>query len=60
MSDPTVYVPPMFDPAVDLDLSRNEGRAQAAELIARVEDANRAVSRYPDTTGVRARLGAIH
>ncbi|MGH8915246.1 MAG: aminotransferase class I/II-fold pyridoxal phosphate-dependent enzyme [Acidimicrobiia bacterium] len=60
MSDPTVYVPPMFDPAVDLDLSRNEGRAQAAELIARVEDANRAVSRYPDTTGVRARLAAIH
>jgi histidinol-phosphate aminotransferase len=60
MSDPNVYVPPMFDPSVDLDLSRNEGRTRAAELIAKVGDTNRAVSRYPDVSGVRARLAALH
>ncbi len=60
MSDPTIYVPPTFDPDVDLDLSRNEGRTRAAELIAKVDDLDRAVSRYPDTSGVRARLAAIH
>ncbi len=60
MSDPSAYVPPMFDPSVDLDLSRNEGRTRADELIARVGDTDRAVSRYPDTSGVRARLAALH
>jgi histidinol-phosphate aminotransferase len=60
MSEPAIYRPPMFDPAIDLDLSRNEGRARAAELIARVEDVDRAVSRYPDISGVRDRLAAIH
>ncbi|HEX6145530.1 MAG TPA: aminotransferase class I/II-fold pyridoxal phosphate-dependent enzyme [Acidimicrobiia bacterium] len=60
MSDPAVYSPPMYDPSVDLDLSRNEGRTRAAELIAAVADPDRAVSRYPDTSGVRARLAAIH
>jgi histidinol-phosphate aminotransferase len=50
----------MYDPSVDLDLSRNEGRTRAAELIAAVADPDRAVSRYPDTSGVRARLAAIH
>jgi len=60
MSDPAVYSPPMYDPSVDLDLSRNEGRTRAAQLIAAVADPDRAVSRYPDTSGVRARLAAIH
>jgi histidinol-phosphate aminotransferase len=60
MSDPAVYSPPRYDPSVDLDLSRNEGRTRAAELIAAVDDPDRAVSRYPDTSGVRARLAAIH
>jgi histidinol-phosphate aminotransferase len=60
MSDPAVYSPPMYDPSVDLDLSRNEGRTRAAELIAGVDDPDRAVSRYPDTSGVRSRLAAIH
>lgn len=60
MSPPSAYVPPMFDPSVDLDLSRNEGRTRAADLIAAVSDPNRAVSRYPDTTGVRSRLAAVH
>ena len=60
MSRPRTYQPPMFDPAVDLDLSRNEGRARAAELIAAVAEPDRAVSRYPDTSEVRSRLAAIH
>ena len=60
MSDPAIYSPPMYDPLVDLDLSRNEGRTRAAELIAAVEDQDRAVSRYPDISGVRSRLAAIH
>lgn len=60
MSDPITYQPPMFDPAVDLDLSRNEGRTSADALIAAIPDTDRAVSRYPDTSGVRSRLAAIH
>jgi histidinol-phosphate aminotransferase len=60
MRDPATYSPPIYDPSVDLDLSRNEGRTRAAELIAAVADPDRAVSRYPDTSGVRARLAAIH
>lgn len=60
MSVPGTYVPPMFDPAVDLDLSRNEGRTRAAELIAAVAEPDRAVTRYPDTSGVRSRLASIH
>jgi histidinol-phosphate aminotransferase len=60
MSVPSIYVPPMFDPEVDLDLSRNEGRTRAAELIAAVPDPGRAVSRYPDVSGVRDRLAEIH
>ncbi|MGH8951198.1 MAG: aminotransferase class I/II-fold pyridoxal phosphate-dependent enzyme [Acidimicrobiia bacterium] len=60
MTRPTVYVPPMFDPDVDLDLSRNEGRTKADELIAKVGDTGRAVSRYPDTSGVRSRLASLH
>jgi len=60
MSRPAIYAPPMYDPSVDLDLSRNEGRTRAAELIAAVDDPERAVSRYPDTSGVRSRLAAIH
>jgi histidinol-phosphate aminotransferase len=60
MTDPAIYSPPMYDPSVDLDLSRNEGRTRAAELIAAVDDPDRAVSRYPDTSGVRSLLAAIH
>lgn len=60
MSLPGTYLPPMFDPSVDLDLSRNEGRTRADELIAAVSDPDRAVSRYPDISGVRSRLAAIH
>lgn len=60
MNAPTTYSPPMFDAAVDLDLSRNEGRTRAADLLASVEDPDRAVSRYPDTSAVRARLAEIN
>jgi histidinol-phosphate aminotransferase len=50
----------MFDPAVDLDLSRNEGRTRGSELLAAVADPDRAISRYPDTSAVRARLADLH
>ena len=43
MNAPTTYSPPMFDAAVDLDLSRNEGRTRAADLLASVEDPDRAL-----------------
>ena len=60
MNGPAIYAPPTYDPSVDLDLSRNEGRTRAAELIAAVDDPDRAVSRYPDISGVRSRLAEIH
>jgi histidinol-phosphate aminotransferase len=60
MTTPTAYLPPSSDPAIDLDLSRNEGRTDAAALLAAVADPTRVVSRYPDTTGLRRRLAARH
>lgn len=60
MTSPATYSPPMFDAEVDLDLSRNEGRTRAAELLASVGDPDRAISRYPDISGVRAQLAALH
>ena len=50
----------MYDSAVDLDLSRNEGRTRASELLALVSDPDRAVSRYPDTSGVQTQLAELH
>jgi histidinol-phosphate aminotransferase len=60
MSDPVTYVPQGFDQPIDLDLSKNEGRSRAEELLASIEDPRRLVGRYPDTSGLRARLAALH
>ncbi|HEU4915387.1 MAG TPA: aminotransferase class I/II-fold pyridoxal phosphate-dependent enzyme [Acidimicrobiia bacterium] len=60
MSGPTAYLPQGFDVPIDLDLSKNEGRSRAEELVASIEDPQRLVGRYPDTSALRARLAALH
>lgn len=60
MSGPTTYLPQGFDQPIDLDLSKNEGRSRAEELLAEIEDPRRLVVRYPDTSALRSRLAALH
>lgn len=54
-----MYSPPTLRFHIDLDLSRNEGRTRAAELLATLADPDRVVSRYPNVSGLRARLAAL-
>jgi histidinol-phosphate aminotransferase len=60
MTGPATYVPQGFEQPIDLDLSKNEGRSRAEELLASIDDPRRLVGRYPDTSGLRARLAALH
>ena len=60
MSSPATYVPPGFDVPIDLDLSKNEGRSRAEELLEAIDDPRRLVGRYPDTGSLRAKLAALH
>ncbi|HWL50143.1 MAG TPA: histidinol-phosphate transaminase, partial [Acidimicrobiia bacterium] len=60
MSSPATYLPPGFDVPIDLDLSKNEGRSRAEELLDAIDDPRRLVGRYPDTSPLRARLAALH
>ena len=60
MSSPATYLPPGFDAPIDLDLSKNEGRSRAEELLDAIDDPRRLVGRYPDTRSLRARLAALH
>lgn len=60
MSTPTAYVAPSFSSPIELDLSRNEGSTQAAELLATVTDPDRAISRYPDTGQLRERIAVLN
>jgi histidinol-phosphate aminotransferase len=60
MTGPATYVPQGFDQPIDLDLSKNEGRSRAEELLASIDDPRRLVGRYPDTSGLRACLAALH
>jgi histidinol-phosphate aminotransferase len=60
MTEPATYVPQGFDQPIDLDLSKNEGRSRADELLSSIDDPRRLVGRYPDTSGLRARLAALH
>ena len=60
MSSPTSYLPPGFDVPIDLDLSKNEGRSRAEELLDAIDDPRRLVGRYPDTSPLQARLAALH
>jgi histidinol-phosphate aminotransferase len=60
MSGPATYVSPSFDLPIDLDLSKNEGRSEAADLLSLIDDPPRVISRYPDTSALRARLAELH
>jgi histidinol-phosphate aminotransferase len=60
MSTPVTYVPQGFETPIDLDLSKNEGRTRAEELMASVDDPLRLVGRYPDTSRLRLRLAHLH
>jgi len=60
MSSPATYLPPGFQMPIDLDLSKNEGRSRAEELLDAIDDPRRLVGRYPDTSPLRARLAALH
>ncbi|MEX2624375.1 MAG: aminotransferase class I/II-fold pyridoxal phosphate-dependent enzyme [Acidimicrobiia bacterium] len=60
MTQPTSYVLPGFTVPIDLDLSKNEGRTRAEELLASIPDPQRDVSRYPDTTDLRRALARLH
>jgi histidinol-phosphate aminotransferase len=60
MSGPATYVPQGFNVAIDLDLSKNEGRSRGEELLASIEDPRRLVGQYPDTSALRSRLAALH
>jgi histidinol-phosphate aminotransferase len=60
MSGPVTYVPQGFKVPIDLDLSKNEGRSRAEELLASIDDPRRLVGRYPDTSALRARLADLH
>jgi histidinol-phosphate aminotransferase len=60
MSRPASYLPPEFTLPIDLDLSKNEGRSRAGELLASIDDPGRVVSRYPDTAALRHALADLH
>ncbi len=60
MTVPGTYSPPVADPALDLDLSRNEGRADAVALFSALPELGPLVSRYPDTTALRRRLAELN
>ncbi len=60
MSAPATYLPPGFAAPIDLDLSKNEGRSRAEELLGAIDEPRRLVGRYPDTSPLRARLAALH
>ena len=60
MTVPGTYSPPVADPALDLDLSRNEGRADAVALFSALPQLGPLVSRYPDTTALRRRLAELN
>ncbi len=54
------YSPPPLRPGVDLDLSRNEGRSKAADLIGSIDRLDELVCCYPDTTALRRQLAGLH
>jgi histidinol-phosphate aminotransferase len=45
---------------IDLDLSKNEGRTRAGDLLAAVPDPTSAISRYPEVGKLRQALADLH
>jgi histidinol-phosphate aminotransferase len=54
------YQPPLFAAPVDLDLSRNEGRATVTRVERSADELAAITSRYPDTTPLRAAISERH
>ena len=59
MRSVTRYSPPVPSTAVDLDLSRNEGRPPSASLLESVENESALVGRYPDLTSLTRSVAAF-
>lgn len=56
----SVYQPPSFQSPIDLDLSRNEGRAMIGEIDLDVEAVDSLVRRYPDTSRLTRLIAGRH
>jgi histidinol-phosphate aminotransferase len=54
------YQPPVFDVPIDLDLSKNEGRATVRELNLTTDDLAELTSRYPETSWLRRGIADRH
>lgn len=56
----SVYQPPTFDTPIDLDLSRNEGRAFLDEIDLDIAALGDLARRYPDTTALGRLMAGRH
>ncbi len=54
------YSTPHLGPGIELDLSRNEGRLAATDLMRTIDHPDELIRRYPDSTALRERLAALH
>lgn len=55
---PSTYSPPSLALNVELDLSKNEGKAADQSLFESIEEAGDLIRRYPDTAALRERLAS--
>lgn len=55
-----VYLPPVFNAPIDLDLSRNEGRPTVTDIGLAPWEFAEATSRYPDTSRLTGLVAARH
>jgi histidinol-phosphate aminotransferase len=55
-----MYQPPGFGAPIDLDLSKNEGRATVTEFPVMVDRVPELTSRYPDVSRLREAVAARH
>ncbi len=54
------YSTPRLAPDIDLDLSRNEGRPAATDLVQSIDRPGDLIRRYPDSTALRKQLAGLH
>ena len=54
------YSPPRLAPDVDLDLSRNEGRHAATDLVQSIDRPGDLIGRYPDSTALQKQLAGLY
>jgi len=60
MNRPTAYSHPVPECPIDLDLSRNEGQPPSVSLLSHISNEPSLVSRYPETSELRARICELH